>query len=308
MEIYDGLENLNRKLTKPVVTVGNFDGVHLGHNALFAKVIQRAAAIGGTSVVVTFDPHPVRVLSETGGPPLLTVRRRKEELIAAQRVDVLLVIQFTRDFARLTARDFVEKILIRKIGLAELVVGFDSTIGRGREGTVEFVEKMGRELGFTVHVVEPVMVGGQRVSSTRAREMIQAGRVAEVRALLGRCYQISGRVVPGHSRGGKVLGFPTANLRLFNEVVPAWGVYAVKVTLDDGRQVKGVTNVGVNPTFGDETLSVETFLLDFDQDLYDQFIRLDFVERLRDEMKFNGPDALAEQIAKDVARAREILG
>jgi len=307
MEVVEGLDDLNRKPPRSVVSVGNFDGVHLGHQFLLSKVIERARAIKGTAVAVTFDPHPVRVLNPSGGPPLLTVKRRKQELIAAQGIDLLVFIRFTKQFAGLTAQEFFEKVLVRKFDLAEVVVGHDASFGRDRQGSPEFIQGLAHHFGFLVHALGPVEVAGWPVSSTRARELIQTGRVDEVIELLGRPYQISGRVVRGHDRGGRLLGFPTANLNLVNEVVPARGVYAVRVEFEDGRRLKGVTNVGLNPTFNNDELSVETFVLDFDQDLYNQFIRLDFMDRLRDETRFNTPAELTAQIKRDVARAREVL-
>jgi len=272
-----------------------------------AKVRVRAAALDGTAVAVTFHPHPVRILNPAEGPPLLTVKPRKEELIAEQGMDLLLNIQFTRHFASLSAADFIAKILLRKIGLRELVIGYDQSFGSGREGGVDFILQTGRELGFPVHLVGPVLVEGLTVSSTRARQIIQAGQVDEVRAILGRPYQISGRVIHGHDRGERLLGFPTANLKSTNEVLPGGGVYAVRVILEGGKLLQGVTNVGTNPTFGDEELSVETFILDFDQDLYGRRIRVDFIARLRDERKFASLDDLTGQIKKDVALARKVL-
>lgn len=308
MHISEGLSSLKHPLKNPIVTFGNFDGVHLGHQALLAETVDWAKKINGTPVAMTFDPHPIRVLNPAGGPPLLTVLRRKKELIAAQGIDELVIIRFTPELAALSAEDFVDRILLGKLGITGLVVGYDASIGRNRQGTVGFLTDQGREKGFEVRRVGPVVVDGETVSSTRARRMIQDGNVEDVIELLGRPYQVGGRVIHGHSRGGRVLGYPTANLRLINEVIPALGVYAVRVTLEDGTRVKGATNVGLNPTFEDKQLSVETFLLDFEEDLYEQFIRLDFFGRIRNEMKFDGPQQLADQISRDVIRAREILG
>lgn len=307
MEIVEGLANLNRTLPNPVICVGNFDGVHIGHQALLGKVLERAGAISGTALAITFDPHPVRVLNPAGGPPLLTVKPRKEELIEALGLDYLVNIQFTKQLAGLSARDFVGKILVPKFRMKEFVIGYDQAFGRGRQGGVDFIRATGREMGFKVHVVGPVQGQGETVSSTRARRMIQAGEVDRVREILGRPYQISGRVIKGHDRGGRILGFPTANLRLQNEVIPGVGVYAVRATMEEGQVLRAVTNVGHNPTFGGQELSVETFILDLDEDLYGQFVRLDFMARLRDEMKFDSFKELSAQIEKDVAKAREIL-
>lgn len=307
MRIYQGLNSIQTPLKAPIVTVGNFDGVHLGHQALFVETIDWAKKINGTSVAMTFEPHPVKVLNPAEGLPLLTVPRRKYELIEAFELDSLIIAEFTREFAAIEAEEFIADILVGKIGMKGLVVGYDATFGKGGRGTVEFIREMGRDLDFEVRQVGPVVVEGENVSSTRARRMIQDGNVYDVIDLLGRPYQVGGHVVHGHARGGRVLGFPTANIRLINEVIPAHGVYATRVTLADGTKVKGATNVGLNPTFKDKTLSVETFLLDFDEDLYEQFIRLDFLGRIRNEMKFDGPEQLAAQITKDVTRAREIL-
>lgn len=307
MKVIEGLSNLNFSPKRAVLCVGNFDGVHVGHQALFNKVTERARAVDGHSVAITFDPHPVRVLNPAGGPPLLTVKPRKEELIDELGLDFLINIRFTRQFASLSARDFVNKILIRKVGLRELVIGYDQSFGAGRQGGVEYIQEMGQELGFPVHVIGPVMIGDEPASSTRARGLIQEGLVREVVPILGRPYQISGKVIKGHDRGGRILGFPTANLRLINEVVPAKGVYAVRAELEGGPVLMGVTNVGHNPTFGGQDLSVETFILDFEEDLYGQFVRLDFVARLREEMKFDSFKDLAAQIGRDVEQARRVL-
>jgi len=307
VRIIEGIEALNRQLVNPVITIGNFDGVHLGHQALLAKTVERARAIDGTAMAVTFHPHPVRVLSPSGGPPLLTVKTRKEELISGFGIGALLNIKFTKRFASLTAREFVEEFLVSRIGPVEMVVGYDTTFGCDREGDIDFLKAMGRECGFQVHVQWPVEVDGRPVSSTWARDLIEAGSVAEAIRLLGRPYQISGQVIRGHDRGGRLLGFPTANLKPINEVLPAAGVYAVRAILEDERLLGGVTNIGYSPTFEEEELTVETFVLDFDQDIYEQALRLDFIARLRDERRFSGPEELAARIKADVAQARKIL-
>jgi riboflavin kinase/FMN adenylyltransferase len=301
-----GLENYRTPPRNPVLTIGNFDGVHLGHLALLERCVARAAAIDGTSLVLTFEPHPIRVLRPDADLPLICVLDRKLELIEAAGIEMTLVAQFTRDFASITAVDFISKILVARLGIRELVVGHDYTFGRGREGNLTLLSDMGDRHGFTVHEVGPVDVQGEVVSSTRIRELIMAGDIPTANRLLGREYQLRGRVVKGRDRGGRLLGFPTANLRPANELLPPIGVYAVRVDTN-GQTHLGVTNIGTNPTFGEEELSVETYILDFQGDLYDRQIRVKFCRRLRGQIKFDGVEALAAQIHQDVAEARRWL-
>ena len=300
-----GLENFREKFTRPVLTIGNFDGVHLGHLALFDKVIERAGALGGTPSVLTFEPHPIRVLRPDVNLPLICVLDRRLELIEAAGMDLIVVAVFTPDFAGVPAEDFVEKILVRRFGLAELVVGHDYTFGRGAGGDIGLLKMMGGEHGFSVHEVGPVTRGGGVVSSTRIRRLIESGEIAAANELLGRQYQIVGRVIKGHRRG-RDLGFPTANLRPKNELIPAMGVYACWVETDHGRFM-GVTNIGTNPTFGQEELSVESHLLDFDADIYGETIRVNFVNRVRGQRRFSGPEELSSQIALDISESLRIL-
>jgi riboflavin kinase/FMN adenylyltransferase len=301
-----GLENYQTPPRNPVLTIGNFDGVHLGHLALLEKCVERAAAIDGTSVVLTFEPHPLRVLRPEVSLPLICVLDRKLELIETAGIGMTVVAQFTRNFAAITARDFVQKILAGKLGIRELVVGHDYTFGQGREGDLTLLAELGPRFGFMVHEVGPVTVEGEVVSSTRIREKILEGDIPGANRLLGRQYQLRGPVVRGRNRGARLLGFPTANLRPANELLPPIGVYAVMVELN-GQTLMGVTNIGTNPTFGEEALSVETFILDFEGELYDRVIRLKFCRRLRGQIKFDGVSALAEQIARDADEARRWL-
>ena len=304
--IYD-LNTLQAPLQSPVITIGNFDGVHKGHLALFNMVKQRAKALGGQSAVMTFEPHPIRLMKPEKSTPLITPITQKLELIGRAGMDVIFCIPFTREFAAITAEDFVSKILLGKIGVKEVVVGYDYTFGHERRGNVEFLREMGAKEGFQVHVIGPIHVDNNLVSSTSIRALVQEGRLSEARALLGRDYQISGTVVKGKNRGGRLLGFPTANLTLTNELIPKKGVYAVFVNVE-GRTYSGVTNIGYNPTFGDTALTLETYLLDFSGDLLGNTIRVNFIQRLRDERSFESIEALSEQIGKDVHQARKILG
>lgn len=306
MLVIRGIEKISAPFQEPVLTIGNFDGVHLGHQEIFRRVAERARDRGGVSVVFTFEPHPVRVIRPGGGPPLITLYEQKVELVARFGIDVLICAEFTPEFARTTAREFVASLLVERIGMKEIIVGYDWTFGRNREGDVNLLIRLGAQLGFQVCVMGPYSVNGTPVSSTRVRQLVEQGDVKGARRLLGRPYQVKGRVIRGRDRGGRLLGFPTANLRLVDELWPSKGVYAVTVE-HAGRTHKGVANIGHNPTFGESELSVETHLLDFSGDVYGKEIRLNFIERLRDEKRFAGPQELAAQIAADIERARAIL-
>ena len=293
-----------------MVTTGNFDGVHIGHQALFHEVIEKADAIDGTSVAITFDPHPIRVLKKNGHPPLITLLNQKTELIESTGVDVLIVIPFSTEFAALSAREFVTDILVGKIGMRAIVVGSDYSFGRNREGNLALLREMAREIGFEVMLTDwiqgPDADNTDRISSTRVRELVKEGDMDRTRKQLGRYYQIRGKVATGRNRGGRLLGFPTANINLHDELSPKTGVYAVTVEWRD-QHFKGVANIGYSPTFDDCIFTVEVHILDFDGDLYGETIRVNFIRRLRAEIKFSGIDALSEQIKQDILKARELL-
>lgn len=306
MKIYRNIEDIARPFTNACVTIGNFDGVHYGHQQLFATVVEKARLINGTSVVITFDPHPLQVLLP-GGIKLISTCRQKEELINQSGIDVLLVIPFTKEFAKTTAESFVADLLVKKLGVKELVVGYDYAFGKGRSGNIEFLKRQGKIFNFPVTVVEACYLGDQLVSSTKIRELVKEGKMAEAKTLLGRFYQIRGTVRVGKQRGGKVIGFPTANLK-FNEedLVPKHGVYVTQVFCE-GRHYGGILNIGYNPTFGEEQLVAETHIFDFNQDIYGKPIKVNLLKYLRSEVKFSGPAELAEQIGRDVVLAKKIL-
>jgi riboflavin kinase/FMN adenylyltransferase len=306
MEVIDGIDNLKRKLRNPVITIGNFDGVHIGHLSLFQRVKELAETLAGESVVITFYPHPVRVLTPSNGPPLITPHEQKIRLIEEAGIDVFLVIEFTHDFATMSARDFVHEIIHDKIGARAVVVGPDYRFGHKREGDIPALTRMGQELNFEVHVVPDISINGVEVSSSTIREFVTAGEFQKAREMLGRDYQVVATVVRGRDRGGRLLGFPTANLQLIDELTPKPGVYATEVLIDD-QVYQGATNIGYSPTFENGAFSVETHILDFSREIYGKVIHLRFVERLRDEKTFSGPEELSRQIRTDVARAREIL-
>ena len=306
MQVIFNLNEIKKPLTNPVLTIGNFDGVHKGHLALFDKVKERAKAIAGQSVVMTFEPHPLKIMRPANGPQLITHTGQKLELIEKAGIDVIVCVSFDREFAAIQARDFVSSILVKKIGIKEIVVGYDYTFGHNREGDINLLREIGNDSGFVVHLVGPIEIDHTLVSSTSIRRLVQEGRLEEARVLLGRDFEVQGTVVKGQNRGSRLLGFPTANLSPHGELLPKRGVYAVKLLIDDAVY-NGVTNVGYNPTFGDTGLTVETHILDFSGELLGKTIKVDFVKRLRDEKTFKSLGELSDQIARDIAQAKEVF-
>lgn len=309
MKLFENLEDINRPFQKAVITIGNFDGVHIGHQALFHEVIEKADMLDGTSVAMTFEPHPVRVLKQNGHPPLITLFEQKVELIAKSGIDILICVPFTREFASITAKQFVLDVLMKRVGMSAIVVGRDYAFGKNREGNLNLLMSYSELYDFDVHVVDWIPISKNkpsRISSTRIRKMIMDGKVKEAQKLLGRHYQIKGTVVLGRNRGGKLLGFPTANLQLHDELCPKLGIYAVTVVCR-GNLYKGVANIGYSPTFDDNQFTVEVHILDFNQDIYGQEIRVNFIQRIRDEIRFSNIDELAHQISQDVLKARDLL-
>jgi riboflavin kinase / FMN adenylyltransferase len=306
MEIFRELEAIKNTFPHACVTIGNFDGVHLGHQLLFAEVVQKAYRHHGTSVAITFDPHPLQVLRPEG-IKLISTCAQKIELISHAGIDVLVIVPFTLQFATTSAVHFVDEILLKRIGVKELVVGYDYAFGKGRTGDIPFLQKQGQEKGFPVTVVDAHYENGMVVSSTKVRELIAEGRMADARRLLGRFYQIRGEVQIGKQRGGKEIGFPTANLHLdVEDLIPKIGVYVSQV-ICDGKCYGGVLNIGYNPTFGEEKLVAETHIFDFNQDIYGKPIKVNLLQFLREEQKFSGVQELAAQIGRDVVKAREVL-
>ncbi len=306
MKIITDLSEISGLLKNPVVTIGNFDGVHIGHQALFHQVIEKAESMDGTSVVITFEPHPIRVIKSNKHFPLITLHEQKVELISVTGVDTLICIPFTREFAAISARTFVKEILCDQIGMKAIVVGQDYSFGRKREGDIFLLKEMAATHGFEVIISGWIELDGGRISSTEIRRLVTEGKLEEARKLLGRHYQVRGTVIRGRDRGGRLLGFPTANLTLYDELCPKGGVYAVTVEYN-GTMYKGVANIGYSPTFDNGEFSVEVHILDFDQNIYDRVIRVNFIRRLRGEKKFPGPEALSAQISLDIEKAREIL-
>ena len=309
MQIVKDLAEIRNPLKNAVVTIGNFDGVHIGHQALFHTVIEKARAIEGTAVAMTFYPHPLKVLAPKNRPPTITIADQKAELIARTGIDILICIPFTREFASISARSFIEDLMLRRIGMRVIVVGNDYSFGRNREGNLTLLRQWAEQLGFEVMVVDWIQApceAKDRISSTQIRELVASGQMEEARRMLGRYYQIRGVVAGGRNRGARLLGFPTANIHLQDELCPKSGIYAVTVE-HEGHTYPGVANIGYSPTFDDHIFTIEVHILDFHKDIYSDPIRVNFIRRLRDEIKFDGIDALAAQIHRDVAQARGIL-
>ena len=306
MEIIDDLSKVNLN-NDTILTVGAFDGVHRGHQHLIQQMVEEARQTKRLAGLITFHPHPSAVLSPYNPTRYLSTPGEKAALLERLGLDILAILPFDQEMAQTSAQDFIAQVR-RHLHLAELWVGEDFALGRRREGDVKALRALGRELGFTVRVVEPLTWQGQIISSTRIRSLILKGKVRRAAQLLGRYPSLAGEVVRGSQRG-HCLGFPTANLEVRKErVIPADGIYAVYVRLGEEHH-QGVANVGMRPSFeiGGERI-VEVHILDFDEAIYGCDLVVEFVERLRDERRFADIEELKAQIERDIAKARPILG
>jgi riboflavin kinase/FMN adenylyltransferase len=289
------------------VTVGSFDGVHLGHQAVLQEIDRRARVAGRVSLLVTFDPHPLEVVNPEAAPPLLTTGPERLEILAQSPLDYVMLLRFDRQLAGLTPEEFVRDVLLSRCEVRELVIGHDHGFGRGRSGDVETLRRLGKSHGFEVDVVEPVDFGGQHVSSSRIRRAVAGGDLATAGAMLGRPYSVVGRVGSGERRG-RLLGVPTINLSELpsRKLLPPDGVYAVRVEWRGGR-TGGMMNQGPRPTFGDGRRLLEAHLFGFEGDLYGEWVRIEWVERLRDVERFASVEQLQKQLERDRARAQAAL-
>jgi riboflavin kinase/FMN adenylyltransferase len=307
MKVYQDLEQF-RKLPYAVVTSGTFDGVHIGHQKILARLEEVRRTSGGESVLLTFWPHPRQVVTKDGNPPrLLTTIEEKTTLLAQHGVEHLIIIPFTREFSQLSSDEFVRQVLVDKIGTKKLVIGYDHRFGRNREGSFEYLVQHAPSYGFQVEEIPPQDVEHVTVSSTRVRNALLEGNVRVASEYLGRPYALSGTVVRGNQLG-RTIGYPTANLRVNDEykLVPADGVYAVRVGWRE-ESFGGMLNIGVRPTVNGTLRTVEVHLFDFNTDIYDEALTLYFVEKLRAEQKFAGLEALKAQLRQDEADARRQL-
>lgn len=306
MERLDGGVAAPAHLRGAFVALGNFDGFHLGHQAVAGRAIARARAAGRPAIVATFDPHPVRHFKPDTPPFRLTTLDQRERLFAAAGADAMLVFRFDGDLAALTARRFVEERLVGLFGVGGVVTGEDFTFGKGRDGNVAVMRALGQEHGFAVETVGPVEAEGAPVSSSRIRDLLRAGQPQAAARLLTRPFAIEGVVQPG-DRIGRTIGYPTANLPLAAYLRPAYGIYAVRARLADGRVVPGAANLGIRPTFDPPKELLETYLFDFAEDLYGQTMEVALHAFLRPEEKFSSLDALVKQMDTDCTAARMVL-
>jgi riboflavin kinase/FMN adenylyltransferase len=309
VEIIKGIENLKRSFRNPVVTLGNFDGVHLGHQDIFNRVKEEALKVHGEGVVITFEPHPLKVLAPETFLPLLTPFRKKMRLIEKSGIETVLCVEFSLAFSQLSPSEFIKSILLEKVKVKEVIIGYNYHFGKEQKGDAQTLIDAGKVFNFEVAVVEPFRVGQTIVSSSRIRDLIQRGEVEGASGLLGRDYPIIAKVVEGAKRG-QALGFPTANLEISDELYPKSGVYAVEVEWRQQR-LNGLANVGSNPTFLSEQngkgnpISLEVYILNFNQNIYGEEIQVNFRRRMRDEVRFESSSLLIEQIRKDIQWAEE---
>ena len=306
MKVVSRLEQLPHGCPRPVATIGNFDGVHLGHQELMHDLVRRAAEIGGTPSVVTFHPHPIQVLAPDNAPRQVQTLKQKLAILESLGIQLVIVIPFDLELAHLSAVDFAGDILWERLGLKEIYVGPNFAFGHRREGSFNLLKEIGAEKGFAVGRIRQIQFRGSRVSSTEVRQALISGQVALARRLLGRPYMLEGEIVHGTATGSG-LRLPTANLRTENELIPRRGVYVTLLTVEGNRR-QSVTNIGVRPTVtgsgSSAPLTIESHVLDFEQDLYGRRVNLEFFVRLREERRFRDKDALVSQIGRDVARAR----
>jgi riboflavin kinase/FMN adenylyltransferase len=292
-------------LVHPVIALGNFDGLHRGHLKIIERVKRGAAEHGGTPMAMTFDPHPPRIVRPDKAPPLLMTKAQRIEALHRAGVHCVAVVRFTKELSQWDADTFVRKVLVDWLRVSEVWVGANFLFGHERSGTFSVLRGLGLSYGFRADKIDPVRYKDFVVSSTRIRRLVGEARMDEAAALLGRAYYVDGTIVEGRRRG-RELGFPTANLQTENELVPPNGVYATIMTID-GVVYGGVTNIGMRPTFGETTPTIETHVLDYSGDLYGHTVRLAFVQRLRDERRFEDVDALRAQIDADKRRAERLF-
>lgn len=290
------------------ITVGTFDGVHPGHRAVLAEIESRARSAGRKSLLVTFEPHPLEVVNPGAAPPLLTSGPERREVLAQTELDYVVFLRFDRELAALSPDAFVRDVLLRRFNMKELVIGYDHGFGRGRSGDVETLRRLGKQDGFLVDVVPPVEIGGHAVSSTQIRRTVTGGDLVTAARLLGRPYSVSGRVVKGAGRG-RTIGIPTINLAEVpgNKLFPPDGVYAAWVETPLGR-FGAMLNQGPRPTFGEAARTLEAHLFAFEGNLYGRWVRVEWVERLRDTRKFASAEQLMTQLATDREQAQRVLG
>ncbi|MBP6291127.1 MAG: bifunctional riboflavin kinase/FAD synthetase [Spirochaetes bacterium] len=307
MTVLYSLDEREETFHNPVVTIGNFDGVHCGHKAIFETMLQVAHSINGDAIVFTFSEHPRKILTPQTPPKILTTSTEKIRAIEETGVKNIVMIPFTHELANLTAEEFLYRIIFYHIGKANIVVGYDHAFGRGREGNYEYLQAIAHKEGIMVKRVEPVCIQSKPVSSSWIRAEIEDGNVAMANELLGRAYSLSGTVVQGQMRG-RLLGYPTANIAPddMDKIIPKDGVYAVRVVINN-TMYDGMLNIGANPTFANTERTIEVNIFDFNSDIYGIHVEVYFYERIRDDKRFESVTALKEQLYNDMITAQTML-
>lgn len=300
MEVLHGLKASSSLSKKTIITIGNFDGVHLGHRKILQFLVQESQKYDLFSLVLTFSPHPDIILGKSKVKMIQTLPQR---LKAIERFSIhgVLITPFNKEFSNLSSDEFIHRIVVSTLKAEEVVIGENFQFGKNREGNIKTFRALGAQLNFRVHEIPKVIKKGRTVSSSLIRTLLQEGKIEEANVLLGRPYEIEGRVIKGKDRG-KALGFPTANIKTENEIIPM-GVYVSQVLIDS-RTYPSLTNAGLRPTFGQEEMQIESYIIDFDKKLYGQEIAVRFIRKIRDEIKFKSPEALSRQIQKDLRQAK----
>ena len=301
MQVFESLD-FEEKFANPILTIGNYDGLHLGHRKIIERVEIKARENKGTSMLMTFHPHPLTILKPDRFIGLITPLPVKKRRIEEAGLAVMFIISFTDEFHLISPESFVENILVQKLGIKGLIVGYDFKFGKGGKGNVEYLAAKSTQYGFFFDIQEAITLDNEKVGSNRIRRMIQEGDVKKAGLHLGRPYMIEGTVMAGDGRG-RTIGFPTINLQTEFPLIPGRGVYVSSVEIG-GKRLPAVTNIGFNPTFDGQSLTIETYIMDFSQDLYNQKVALYFLDRIRDEVKFSSVDELKDRIRKDVEIAR----
>lgn len=308
MEVFDSLTKV-KKDKNTVVTIGTFDGIHLGHKKIIQEVLRKTALYGGRNFVVTFDPHPRKVVSKGNSIKLLNTLDEKKEILKESGIQNMLVIKFTREFSQLSSEEFFTKYIINGLGIKEVVIGYDHHFGKGRGGDKNTLEELGKEFDFKVTSVDAVSIDGITVSSTKIRNALDEGNIKIANKFLGKYYSFSGEVIKGDQRG-RQLGFPTANIRPNDEdkLLPLIGIYAVELWFEDNKYY-GLMSIGRRPTFyNNGSLTTEVYILNFNEDIYGKTVTVNIVERIRGEEKYSSADELIEQMKKDKEIGLEIFG
>ncbi len=308
MDVVVNIEQFDEKVNS-AVTVGTFDGIHSGHQDIIGRLCETSARRNIKSALITFDPHPQTILNSKhkGYIKILTTVEEKSDIVGSFCVDYFIIIPFSKEFAGISSSSFIEDYLVKKFGAREIVIGYDHAFGKDRAGSIETLYALGDKHNFNVTVVEPVQYNGEKISSTRIRRVIKAGNVSEAAEMLGRCYALFGEVIRGKGIGTEI-SIPTANLKVNDErkLIPKNGIYIVRVSVR-GERYNGLINIGTNPTFSYNDFSLEVNIFDFSEDIYGETIKVEFIERLRDEIKFESVDVLVEQIKEDKNKCIEFF-